>query len=523
MSDEQHTNAEPPKQPDPFDISGRRDFGIITLVVLFLVLGGSALYLFTSRDSQGSGPAKGPELGPDDVASVGAKMIKRGDVEHFVREVYPVLSQGGTQAPPEMLNLQLAQDENFCRQFLGQMFIRESVIQYATSQGLFETEEFRKKHQEQVETIAVGEMLQRMMQVSPSEAEMRKFWQEDKRWFTGNGQKASFDEAKQMIPTAMGRQKLLDYLESVRKSQELTPPNWDGPVISTVTVGDRKEDITMVRFEEEASRFPDEQQADLRTPQGRDKLLRQIADRLLIVEDARRQGFDRNPKVLVASEQIRPNVAAELLARSVLGTGFEKQIEEKYEQVKTRPEYRNARYHVAHILVRMQEPISEDDKKRAEERIASIRQRILNGEDFAKIAMSQSDDTASGAKGGDLGVRTHSELIPEFANAIAGLGKGEISGVIRTDFGLHVVRALEDPQFSDDPVLAKAIIRRELMREGFQMAEVKAKESFPIFVNDPVALSTCGIDPSHPRHSPGDGLSLEDLAHEQEMSAPAAP
>ncbi len=528
MSEENNTPEQAPQTPetpqtpkaaDPFDISGRKDFGIITVVVLFVVLIGAAVYLF-SHKSGGTSVTKAPKLGPDDVASVGSKIIKKGDVDYFISDVFPALTAGTMQAPPEMLKMQLAQDENFCRQFLGQMLVRESIMQFAESQGVFETAEFKKRYSDQLEMVAVTEMFKRLMDVKPTEEEKHKFWEDDKRWFTGkSGEKAPYDQVKDMVPTAMGRQKILDYLEAIRKAAKISTPNWDGPVIATVE-GDagQKQEITLVQFEEEAGKFPEEQQAELRSPDGREKLLRQMGDRFLAVEEAKRQGLVKDPKVIAAAEHVRANVAAERLAKDLLGNGLEKKVDEKYEQVKTQPEYRNARYHVAHILVRMKEPVSEEDKQKARAKMADIQKRLKAGEDFAKLAKAQSEDTNSGANGGDLGVRAHAELVPEFANALGHLSKGQISDVIQTEFGLHIVKALEDPQYTDDPAAAKALIRKDVMKEGFQMVEQKAKDGFPVFVNDAAALTACGIDPNRPQKVPHDGLSLEDLARESQTA-----
>ncbi|MFZ1755350.1 MAG: peptidylprolyl isomerase [Caldilineaceae bacterium] len=72
-----------------------------------------------------------------------------------------------------------------------------------------------------------------------------------------------------------------------------------------------------------------------------------------------------------------------------------------------------------------------------------LRQRILDGEDFAALAAEYSDDTGSGANGGDLGWAGRGAYVPEFDEAAFSLPIGEISEPIKTQFGYHIIQVLE--------------------------------------------------------------------------------
>ena len=79
-------------------------------------------------------------------------------------------------------------------------------------------------------------------------------------------------------------------------------------------------------------------------------------------------------------------------------------------------------------------------RKKCEE----IRQRAINGENFAKLAVLYSDDTESAKRGGMLGdYISRGELVPEFAAVAFRLKEGEISRVVKTDFGYHVIQMVE--------------------------------------------------------------------------------
>lgn len=72
-----------------------------------------------------------------------------------------------------------------------------------------------------------------------------------------------------------------------------------------------------------------------------------------------------------------------------------------------------------------------------------LRERILAGEDFAALAQAYSDDTGSGANGGDLGWFGRGMMVPTFEEAAFSLPVGEISEPVKTDFGYHLIEVLE--------------------------------------------------------------------------------
>lgn len=93
---------------------------------------------------------------------------------------------------------------------------------------------------------------------------------------------------------------------------------------------------------------------------------------------------------------------------------------------------------VRHILIQVTP--SEEDFTRAKKVALSLRERILKGEDFVKIAKSYSDDLDSKDKGGDLGFYPVDRLPPAFKDAVAVLKVGEVSDVVRTEYGFHILK-----------------------------------------------------------------------------------
>ncbi|HZF20781.1 MAG TPA: peptidylprolyl isomerase [Burkholderiales bacterium] len=95
--------------------------------------------------------------------------------------------------------------------------------------------------------------------------------------------------------------------------------------------------------------------------------------------------------------------------------------------------------HVRHILVRTNDLVSEDEAKR---KLAGLRDRIVNGVEFAELARLNSDD-GSASRGGDLGWIYPGDTVPEFERAFAELKLMEVSPPVKTPFGWHLIQVLE--------------------------------------------------------------------------------
>lgn len=95
--------------------------------------------------------------------------------------------------------------------------------------------------------------------------------------------------------------------------------------------------------------------------------------------------------------------------------------------------------HVRHILVRTNDLVSEDEAKR---KLLGLRERIVNGVNFAELARLNSDD-GSASRGGDLGWVYPGDTVPEFERAFMDLKLMEVSQPVKTSFGWHLIQVLE--------------------------------------------------------------------------------
>jgi peptidyl-prolyl cis-trans isomerase SurA len=86
---------------------------------------------------------------------------------------------------------------------------------------------------------------------------------------------------------------------------------------------------------------------------------------------------------------------------------------------------------------------TEEAEARAREELLELRKRILEGEKFSTLAVLYSDDPATARKGGELGLRTAEELDPAFADAAFGLQEGEVSGIVESAYGYHIIKLIK--------------------------------------------------------------------------------
>ncbi len=103
------------------------------------------------------------------------------------------------------------------------------------------------------------------------------------------------------------------------------------------------------------------------------------------------------------------------------------------------------RTRASHILIGTAENASAADKKKAKEKAEAIRKRVVAGEDFAAVAKAEST-CPSAAKGGDLGYFSAGQMVPAFEEAASSLQPGQMSNVVETQFGYHIIKVTERKQ-----------------------------------------------------------------------------
>jgi peptidyl-prolyl cis-trans isomerase C len=96
----------------------------------------------------------------------------------------------------------------------------------------------------------------------------------------------------------------------------------------------------------------------------------------------------------------------------------------------------------SHILIRVAPDADETAKKKARAEAEDVLKQIKAGGDFAALAREHSQD-GSAAQGGDLDFFTRGQMVPAFEQAAFALKPGEVSGIVETQFGLHIIKVTD--------------------------------------------------------------------------------
>ncbi len=99
------------------------------------------------------------------------------------------------------------------------------------------------------------------------------------------------------------------------------------------------------------------------------------------------------------------------------------------------------RYELSEIVIEPAITEAERDRVRAE--LASLRERVVKGEKFSMLATLYSQDPGSAKQGGELGFFSRGEMVGEFEAAAFALKPGEVSPIVETKFGFHIIQLIE--------------------------------------------------------------------------------
>jgi peptidyl-prolyl cis-trans isomerase C len=190
---------------------------------------------------------------------------------------------------------------------------------------------------------------------------------------------------------------------------------------------------------------------------------------------------DRNMTLTRLRSDIRNDIAINKMMEAELAAGAaitDAEIRDFYD--KNPDEFSGVR--ASHILIR---PDGFDDasKKKAKATAEDLLKQARGGADFADLARKHSAD-GSAQQGGDLGFFTKSSMVPAFANAAFSLQPGQLSEVVETQFGFHIIKVAERKDIPYTEATAKirdflSAKRRDERQQAF-VAQVKGKSKIEV-------------------------------------------
>ncbi len=120
---------------------------------------------------------------------------------------------------------------------------------------------------------------------------------------------------------------------------------------------------------------------------------------------------------------------------------------------------------VRHILIKTNELVDDDEAKR---QLTVLKERIVDGDDFANLARAHSDDPGSALKGGDLGWVAPGALVAPFETSMDELQIGEIGEPVQTQFGWHLIQVLDRQQRDNSEEFKKNLARDEIRKRKIE-------------------------------------------------------
>jgi peptidyl-prolyl cis-trans isomerase D len=195
-----------------------------------------------------------------------------------------------------------------------------------------------------------------------------------------------------------------------------------------------------------------------------------------LADGAAKKFYDENAKQFETPEQAK----AEYLVLSMETIGAQMAVSDAeikawYDGHKDRyavPEERRA----SHILVASEKVGKDKAKSRAAELLAEIRK---DPSSFAELAKKNSDDPGSAAKGGDLGFFGRGMMVKPFEDTTFALKDGEISGVVESDFGFHIIKLTGIHAAKEKPLAeVRGEIEEELRKTAASRKFAEAAETF---------------------------------------------
>ena len=264
-------------------------------------------------------------------------------------------------------------------------------------------------------------------------------------------------------------------------------------------IGDDK--ITVGMLEERMQEAPPSYAGFLSTDAGKKQFLDLLVRERVVIEAAKKEGIKKSKEYASALNDFKKDQLKRLkdFKESLLMELYVKKL--NTQKIAASPEEVDKYYNenlkdFTHPVAITAKHILVDNMEDAQKILA----RLRSGEDFSKLAQEFSKDTMSAAKGGLIGPFKKGDLVPEFENAVFPLKINQISEIVKTQFGYHIIEKVSEkvlPPVSAEE--AKSFIQSLLQKNKFDkwLEETKKKYGLElhydrlkdVVLNQPAILS----------------------------------
>lgn len=232
---------------------------------------------------------------------------------------------------------------------------------------------------------------------------------------------------------------------------------------------------------------------------GRERFVENYILHQLLFEEGLERGLDQDPDIRRQVEDMNRRLVVQKLVKELQDVPpvTDEEIAAYYEENQAR--YSTTTLRARHILVR-EEDLADELREKLE----------AEPDSFADLAKEHSVDTASARKGGDLGFFGHGRMVPEFEAAAFALREpGDLSDVVKTQYGYHIIRLEERRDGQKKPLdqvreQIRASLRHEAVQTRTQEYYDDLKKKADIRVDGKVVERVAA---NLPQPSPGGGVN----------------
>jgi peptidyl-prolyl cis-trans isomerase SurA len=235
-----------------------------------------------------------------------------------------------------------------------------------------------------------------------------------------------------------------------------------------------------------------------------------VLDSVVVPEEEVRAELDRRVKYFISvfgsrekleeyygktiselKDEFTEDVRTQLMSDKVRGKAFSglkvspQEVKKYFDQIpKDSVPFFNSEIEVAQVI--MYPKISDEAKQAAKQKLEGIKKEIENGMDFSLQAILYSDDPGSASDGGNLGMIERGELVPDFEAAAYRLNEGEISQVVETPFGFHLIKL--DEKRGDRIKARHILIRAKLTNNDVLMVKERMDSVHKLLVDKQISF-----------------------------------
>jgi len=266
-----------------------------------------------------------------------------------------------------------------------------------------------------------------------------------------------------------------------------------GEVVATY----RGHTLTSGRIAQEFERLPAPSRSYLAAPERKRQFIENLVVNDLLYAEGTQAGYDKDPEITRQVDDLRRRLVVQRVMRKYQAPSAvtDEQVKAQYDQNPAL--YSTSQVHASHILVK--------DEDSARQLLAEVK---AHPEKFADLAREKSTDTVSAKKGGDLGTFSPGRMLPEFDKVAFALQPGEISDVVKTQYGYHIIMVTDrkdgEPRpFDQVKEHIRAALRNKMVQDQVQGHLDELKKTADLKIDENALARVAPPPPASPATLPG--------------------